>query len=250
MLRSIESLCGYKISAFDGEIGKVHEFLFDDEQWTIRYVVVDTGRWIPGRRVLISPAVFGQPDWDLQQFPVSLTKEQVKNSPDINVDKPVSRRHELELLKYYGISPYWPYVPASGYYTVPPPVPLSKEEREELESEKNKEEIHLRSTREVIGYHIQATDDTIGHVVDFILEDEKWVIRYMVVDTRNWLPGKKVLVSPHWIKDIRWTQTKVYVDLSKEAVKNSPEYDPSEPVNREYELRLYDYYGRPKYWGK
>lgn len=171
----------------------------------------------------------------------------MKNCPDINTDKPVSRKNELELLRYYGMSPYWPYVTPSGNY--PQPIPVSKEEREKLEAEKM-EETHLRSTREVIGYHIQVTDDEIGHVEDFIVEDEDWVIRYMIVDTRNWLPGKKVLVSPHWIKSISWEQAKVSVDLSRESVKTSPEFDPSEPVNREYELRLYDYYGRPKYWVK
>lgn len=109
---------------------------------------------------------------------------------------------------------------------------------------------HLRSTREVIGYHIQANDGGIGHVDDFIAGGEDWVIRYMIVDTRNWLPGRKVLVAPTWVKRVDWAKRDVYVDLSRETIENSPEFDPSAPVNREYELRLYDYYGRPRYWTK
>jgi hypothetical protein len=107
---------------------------------------------------------------------------------------------------------------------------------------------HLRSTREVIGYNIQASDGEIGHVEDFIVDDETWIIRYMVVNTRDWLPGKKVLVAPRWIEKVTWAESKVYVELTRESVKNSPEFDPSAPVNREYETKLYDYYGRPKYW--
>jgi sporulation protein YlmC with PRC-barrel domain len=106
----------------------------------------------------------------------------------------------------------------------------------------------LRSLEEVKGYHIQATDGKIGHVEDFIVDDESWEIRYLVVDTRKWLHGKQVLLSPKWIQEIKWLESNVYVDLSREAVRNSPKYDPFSPVNREYEIRLYDYYGRPKYW--
>lgn len=107
---------------------------------------------------------------------------------------------------------------------------------------------HLRSAREVIGYHIQAKNGDIGHVEDFIVDDEAWAIRYMVVDTQNWLPGKKVLVAPVWIESIHWAEAKVRVTLTRAKIKKSPEFDPAAPVNREYEDRLYDFYGRPKYW--
>jgi hypothetical protein len=109
---------------------------------------------------------------------------------------------------------------------------------------------HLRSTKEVIGYHIQAVDGEIGHVEDLIVDDEEWFLRYLVVDTRNWLPGKAVLVAPGWAKRVDWVKRKVHVDLPQEAIRDSPEFDPSRPVNREYEVRLYDYYGRPHYWSR
>jgi len=250
MLRSIKELFGYRIRARDEEIGKVHDFYFDDETWSIRYMVVDTGKWLPGRKVLLIPAVLGQPEWKAHVFPVELDKEQIIRSPDIDLDRPVSRQHELALHEHYKWVPYWVPPGPAGAGMVPPPS-LKKEERkdrEEREEIKEEWDSHLRSAREVMGYHIQALDGEIGHAEDFILEDILDVIRYMIVDTRNWLPGKKVLISPRWIERVSWGDAKVYVDLTKDLIKDSPEFDPSFPINRRYEKRLYDYYGRPKYW--
>jgi hypothetical protein len=244
MLRSIKSLYGFKILAQDGDIGKLSEFLFDDETWTSRYLVVDTGNWLMDKKVLVSPVVFGQPDWETKTIPVLLNRAQLEDFPGIDKDQPVSRRHQTELFKYYGWQPYFS---PGGMYGVPPPPPQVTM-RKEPEVEEEEGDPHLRSTREVSGYHIQATDGEIGHVDDFIADDENWMIRYLVIDTRNWLPGRKVLVSPEWITRISWEENKVFVDLEKEKIKASPEFDPSRPVNREYETIFYDYYGRPHYW--
>jgi hypothetical protein len=240
MLRSIESLVGYTLRARDGEIGQVHDFYFDDQTWIVRYLVADTGNWLVGRRVLISPFALRQPDWAGQAFPVNLTKEQVKASPPIDTDKPVSRQMEEELHLHYGWPPYWG--AAEGLVAAQ----MMAQATEQAAGREG--DPHLRSVREVSGYRIQARDGEIGHVEDFIAKDETWTIRYMVVDTRNWLPGKKVLVAPTWIDEVDWARESVHVGLLRETIQNSPEYDPSLPVNREYEVRLYDYYGRPKYW--
>jgi hypothetical protein len=112
------------------------------------------------------------------------------------------------------------------------------------------ENVHLRSTQEVTNYYIEANDGDIGHVHDFLVDDENWTIRYVVVDTRNWWPGKKVLVSPEWIRSVSWTDSRVYVDLLRDTIKNGPEYDPSAPLSREYENRLYNHYGRSQYWNR
>jgi hypothetical protein len=235
MLRSIKDLRGYTIRATDGDVGKVREFYFDDQLWTVRYLVADTGNWLVDRLVLLSPVSLGNPDWEEKVFPVSLMREQVEGSPRIHTDKPVSRQMEVETHYYYGWPPYWhaaPYITAAQTSDV----------------EKRRGDPHLRSTREVIGYHIQAPDGEIGHVDDFIVEDDLWIIHYLVVDTGNWLPGKRVLVSPQWITEVNWAGRWVSVYLSKDVIQHSPEFDPSVPVNREYEVRLYDYYGRPHYW--
>lgn len=252
MLLSIKNLSNYKIEATDGSIGQVHSFLFDDQKWVVRYLVVDTGTWLPGRKVLIVPSALDKPEGQMEVFPVELTREQVKGSPDIDTEKPVSRQHEIELHEYYNWAQYWG--GAFGPVTTPyaPVVPgVSKEGEKEQpagEDAKEKTDPHLRSTKEVLGYKIHAEDGEIGHVEDFIVHEDDWVIRYMVVDTRDWLPGRKVIVPPDWIKNISWADSEVFVNVTKEMIKSSPEFDPAAPVNREYEARLYDYYGRPKYW--
>jgi uncharacterized protein YrrD len=249
MLRSIKSLEGYKLQATDGDLGKVNEFYFDDETWAIRYLLVDTGTWLSGRKVLLSSLdTMDTPDWKSQKFPVNLTKEQVKDSPDINVDKPVSRQHQFDLHKYYGWPMYWAPVSPTGVPLVTPTPSQVEKAKEKAAAEEEEGDPHLRSTGEVIGYTIHATDGEIGHVKDFIADDKSWVIRYMVVDTGNWLPGRKVLIAPAWITKVSWSDELVDVDMSKESIKNSPEYNPSTPINKEYEVRLYDFYGRPKYW--
>jgi hypothetical protein len=241
MLRSVKDLRGYTISAIDGDIGQVHEFFFDDRSWAIRYLVVDTGNWLPGRQVLITPFALGQPDWAAQILPVELSKEQVENSPPVSLDKPVSRQMEADLHVYYGWRPYW-FGGAGAILSAIEAQAKRKASGEQLDDP------HLRSTREVIGYHIQATDGEIGHVEDLIASDEHWAIHYLVIDTRNWLPGRKVLVAPAWVEKVDWVGRQVHVDLTQETLKHSPEFDPSAPVNREYEIRLFDYYGRPKFW--
>lgn len=248
MLRSTKELRGYTIRALDGEIGKVHELYFDDLAWLVRYLVVDTGTWLSGRKVLLSPGVVGQPDWETQTLPVELTKKQVESSPDIGTDEPVSRQMEMDLHTYYGWTPYWRGgLPALGLGAAAAAQMIAEAAQGETEK-RRQEDPHLRSTREVNGYHIQARDGEIGHVDDFVVDVGTWYLRYLVIDTRNWLPGKKVLVAPAWVEEVDWASRIVSMDLKRETIQNSPEFDPSMPVNREYEVRLYDYYGRPKYW--
>ncbi len=263
MLKSINELNGYEVLSPDGLVGYAHDFYFDDVTWIIRYLVVDTGKWLPGRKVLVSPIVLGRPDWGSYSLPVNLTKEQIENSPDIDTDKPISRQDETKLLAHYQWPDYWQEVTPvdAGFAGMRPDTYLSAMRAAAESNQKIEEDVvektlageqtgdpHLRSTNEVLGYHIQASDGEIGHVEDFIYDDDIWTLRYMVIDTRNWLPGKKVLASPQWIEKIIWPNSEVHVNLTREEIKNSPEYDPSTPINRAYETRLYDYYGRPTYW--
>lgn len=243
MLRSAKELHSYVVHATDGDIGRMEAFLFDELTWDIRYLVCDIGIWLPGRRVLIAPAALGVPHYETRMFPVQLTREQVENSPDIDTDMPVSRQQEVALHRYYGWPVYWGAMAPVGTAPLPPPVIEMAQDAEASQGD-----AHLHSTHEVIDYYIEARNGDIGHVDDFIVDDEGWSIRYMAVDTRNWWPGKKVLVAPQWITEIRWGDSRVHVDMTREQIKDSPEFDPAAPVNREYEERLFDYYGRPKYW--
>jgi hypothetical protein len=253
MLRSLKTLRGYTIRGTDGDIGHVHEFYVDDQAWTVRYLVVETGSWLESRKVLLTPVALEQPVWDEKVFPVLLTRRQVEQAPPIATDKPVSRQMEADLHRYYGWSPYWRIgtVPlATGAQVAAQAIAATAREMEhEAENTAAADgSMHLRSSREVEGYHIHAVDGDIGHVDDFIADDEAWCIRYLVVDTQNWLPGKRVLIAPAWITRVSWADWKVHVDLHKQQIADAPAFNPREPVNREYEVRLYDFYGRPQYW--
>ena len=241
MLRSLLSL-DYKIRAVDGDIGSVHDWYFDDQSWKVRYLVVDTGGFLM-RKVLLSTASLGEPQWTERVFPVKHTREEVKNSPNIDTEKPVSRQHERDLHTYYEWMPYW-----GGPVGAPVmhPIPLSVEEPQEKPDENTEEENHLRSFREVSSYAVRAVDGKVGQVEDFIVDDSEWVIKMLVADTGSWLRGRRVLLATGSVEDISYPEKSVAVNLRRETVENSPEFDPAEPVNEELELRLYDYYGRPK----
>lgn len=251
MLRSLKDLERYGLTATDGNVGSVVDFLLDDERWVVRYLVVDTGNWLGGRRVLISPISFREAEWSTRRFHLALTMAKIKSAPNVDVDLPVSRQHERDFHSYYGYPYYWGL--SAGYWGMGSYTGLlatgGSNQQPVEHSEEPPGDGHLRSAREVRGYYIQGSDDSIGHVQDFIVDDETWEVRYLVIDTSNWWSGKKVLVAPHWASRVSWAERKVYVDLSREVIKSSPEWKENEGVNRDYEVRLYDYYGRPAYWG-
>jgi len=241
MLRSIVELKGYTVHATDGDIGKVSDFYFDDKEWTVRYLIVDMGNWLVGRRVLIAPAAFQRTDWDAHAVDVKLTREQVKQSPDVDTAKPITRQHEREFAQYYGWPMYWGApggVVGGGMAGTPlmPIVPLPAEapasEKTDAEREAEEIESHLRSANEVLGYHLRARDGEIGHISDFLLEDETWKIQYLVVNTANWLAGRKVLVSPSWVTQVGWPEREVSIDLKRETIANSPPYDADSMLRR------------------
>lgn len=247
MLRSLEELLGYKLWAKDGHMGKVYDFLFNDEDWRVRYMIVDTGPWIFGRQVLISLQALGQPVWSSKTFPVELTREQVKTSPDVDLAKPVSRQYEEKIHQHYRWPAYWRMNTAlPGYPTLIPPAVFARQEETDNE---NDEDSHLRSTKELIDYQVRAVEGEVGKVKGFIVEDEDWQLRYMLVDISKWLEeDKQILVALTWINDIDVSRDEIAIDLTQEAIKFSPPFDPDLAVNRQYEEVLYDYHGKPKYW--
>lgn len=249
MLRSLNDLRHYGINATDGDLGWVHDFFFDDCDWVIRYLVIDTGTWLPRQRVLITWGSVVRADPAIRRLLVNLTREQVRHCPDIDTEKPVSRQMELKVSEYFALPPWW----AAGGILGPPGVPVPPAElvgrpTATATAEAPSKEPQLRSVMKVTGYRIEAIDGPVGHIEDFICDEETWTIRYLVVDTRNWLPGRKVLISPQWVQRLSWEEGKAYVDRDRDAIRNSPAYDPTTAVNREYEVRLYGYYGRPRYW--
>ena len=250
MLRSIKALQGYAVLAQDGDIGKVHDFYFQDDTWAVRYVVVDTGHWLPGRKVLLTRHALSAVDWEEHSLSVVLSREQVKNSPNIDTAKPVSRQHEVELHSYYGWPMYW-IEPGPGSWPMGGPmIPTLKEAGLPEAAPKVPADPHLRSAREVIGYHLRASDGVLGRVEDFIGDDACWLIRYLVAHVGGVLSAKKALLSPRWLEQISCDDRRVEVDLTREEILKSPPFRSEAGVDREYEERIYDYYGRPAYWAE
>jgi hypothetical protein len=235
-LYGLSGVRGFTIRATDGELGKVVDLYFDDERWTIRYVVADLGTWLVDRKVLISPHAVSHVDANAGSIATDLTKAQVEGSPPIDADRPVSRIMEAEYNRYYGYPAYW----AGGYttgtwgYAAMPLAALEPVLRGERLREARRDappappdtsEVHLRSGREVTGYHVQATDGAVGRIDDFLFDATSWEIRYLVVDTRTWWPGGRVLVAPQHVANVSWPLRSVSVDVARAAIEQSPPYD-------------------------
>lgn len=242
MLRKQKDLKDYVVEAPDGVVGKVHDFLFDDRKWKIQFLVVDVGTLLPGRKVLVPYDELNAPNWEAKRFFLDEEKGKIENGPALEEHEPVSQQYQTNLYSYFGWTPYWgvgaPYSMVGAQAPVLP-----------VEDEKTEGDPHLRSCDEVSGYHIVAQDGKIGHVEDFLVDDADWKIRYLEVDTRNWLPGKHVILSPQWATLVDENEGELsMIRLTREQIKESPEYDPTLTVDRAYELALHQYYGVDPYW--
>jgi hypothetical protein len=245
MLIKAKTVEGYKLDSLDGEIGKVEQFYFDDQYWVIRYLVAGTDDWLTGRQVLISPCALVAVIEADQHIAIDLTRKQIEESPSLDSDKPVSRHFEEAYYEYYGWPAYWSGPNMWGPYRH---IVRDREKRAASPQAERMWDSHLRSTRAVSGHDIQATDGEIGHVEDFIIDDETWAIRYLVVDTENWQPGKKLLIAPQWIERVSWAESKVFVNLTREAIQQSPEYAEASLPTPEYEARLLRHYHTQGHW--
>ncbi|MGA2536112.1 MAG: PRC-barrel domain-containing protein [Terracidiphilus sp.] len=245
MLIKAKALEGYSLKCLDGDIGSASEFFFDDRYWAIRYFVANTGTWLRDKKVLISPYSLIGVNASEGRVSVQLTKKQIEDCPSTDMDEPVSRQYEDSYNGYYGFPNYWggPYMWGSNPYMV-----RDRSRWGVAASQAMGWDRHLRSTREVTGYHLHALDGEVGHVDDFIIDDDTWAIRYLVVATKNWWPGKKVLISPKWIESVSWKAREVVIGLSRETVKSAPEYTAESLLTRDYETVLYGHYNREGYW--
>jgi uncharacterized protein YrrD len=264
MLREVKDVVGSTVAATDGDIGHVRDFYFDDEAWVIRYLIVETGKWLSNRRVLVSPMALREPNWDVDRFPARLTCEQVRNSPSIDIGKPVSRQHEVEFYRYYGYPYYWGRGGLWGAEHYPGAMATGlgcrgsgsdnfsawiRQEQLAREVEQREDGApHLRSCGEVTGYHIKAVDGEIGHVHGMLVDEGSWAIRYLIVNTSNWWLGRQVLVAPEWISDVSWSDRTVVIDLTRQAVQEAPPYDPALLPDRPQERLVFEHYGRNGNW--
>jgi len=246
MLRTLEDFKGFLLSAVDGEIGWIQEMYFDDRTWQVRYFVVNTGSWLPQREVLIAPRSIYKIDHETEILHLDLTRDQIRHSPSIDSDMPVSRQFEQAYHDHFGWIPYWldaGNLPGAAV----PEAAAPAESIAELPAIAHCDP-HLRSSIEIEEYNIQAQDGAPGHVDDFVIDDQTWRIRYAVVVTRNWFPGKRVLLSPGWIEKISYEKHEVFVSAPSSTIQSAPDFDSVEPITRAMEQELYDHYTHKAYW--
>jgi len=268
MLRSVTELEKYTIGATDGTIGSVKDCYFDDEAWVVRYLVVKTGAWLVGREVLISPLSVADSDAAARVLHVSISTDQIKNSPSIDSHKPASRQHEMEYSAYYDYPYYWGGAGLWGRGAYPgamltgvglgsgaSDIDYTRAQKRNADATDSREaqqreidDQHLRSCEAVKGYHIHATDGDIGHVDGFLVDGRTWAIQYLIVNTSNWWLGHQVLISPAWFEDVSWVYSKVTTSLNRQEVKSAPAYDSLLALNRGDEESIYRHYQREGYW--
>jgi uncharacterized protein YrrD len=227
MLINTHHIYGSSVVAIDKTAGSVRDLLFDDRTWAVRFLVVHSGRWLTGQSELLTPDVIDRADWMSRQLSVRLTMDEVIHSPPADEHPPASRGRELQQSKLIAWDVYW-----TGW----------------LDESEPAGDPHLDSVKEVTGYHLEAEDGEIGHVADFLVDDQSWAIRYLVMDTRNWLPGKHSLVVPSLVKSIDWNDRLVHVSLSRDKLREAPPFEVTVPVTRDYEEKLCQYYGVARYW--
>jgi sporulation protein YlmC with PRC-barrel domain len=247
MLRSIEEILGYKIQAEDGTLGRIKDIYFDDTSWAIRYVVVDTGTWMAGRQIVLAPEVLGEPDPNRREMPITLARRRIEGSPPIVQEQGLTPRQQQLLAEYYDWS-----LPAAKRSVGSAAMGAGdgpKAARMLLQNQQSEQlDPHLKSLRGMIGYHIRARGVDVGHIEDVLVQTDSWLLRYLVIDARNLVPGKKMLVSPAWVRRVEWSGGVVDVDLTAGSLKDGPPFDASQIISREYEKKLYDHYAGDRYW--
>ena len=222
MFHNTKTIIGHKLSAVDGDIGHVSDFYFDDKTWAVRYVVAETGTWLTGRTVLLSPyAFFTFFDPVAKVLPVNLTRKQIENSPSIELHRPVSRQFEENYYRYYGWPPYWQGGQMWGKTDFPAATPASPLDRAILHDYARWDDLHLRSTQAVTGYPIQALDGEVGTVTGFMIDDRTWAVRDLVVETGHWYSGKEILVSTANIDRISYKESCVFGRLTKYEIQRT-----------------------------
>jgi uncharacterized protein YrrD len=219
MMWRFASLVGNTIEAQDGAVGTVKDFLFDDDTWRVKWLVVDTGNWLPGRQVLVPVTAVGTPHQDVSSLDVDLSMNKIENSPGLEFDQPVSRQVEATMFGYYGLDPFLGagLYPISNAMAVPFDAPLARpSDRQHIP---DGDDPHLRSMAAITGYHCHATDGDLGFVADLLIDPEGWRVSSLVVDTGTWWPDNRVIISPDCVAKIIWIDSHIDLKLDRAAIK-------------------------------
>jgi len=223
MERTINGLIGCRMEARDGDGGRVDDVYFDDESWAVRYLVLKTDDWLSGRKVLIAPLALMEDGGKIGVFRVNLTQDHIRNSPDIDTDKPVSRQQEIELYGHYSWKKYW----ESGFYAQGVGEIKGISNNPQNVRSGGAVDLHLRATSYVTGFHVHGTDGEFGHICNFVIDDRTWKVLNLVVDTGNLPVGKKVLVTVDHIIQMQWNDSEIYLNETKADIEKSAVFEPS-----------------------
>ena len=249
MLRNLQEIKSYAMGATDGDLGHVTDLYIDDQNWGIRYFAAQTGSLLISRNVLISPYSIAGGDWEHKRLALHATRQQIKDGPEFDSGKPITRRQEMRNAKHFGYPYYWAGdMPVGDGLNMPHLRPKDYLEARAQAAALAADDPHLRSCKAVVGLHVHANDGDLGHISGMLVDEDGWVIRYLVVDTSNWWMGNQVLIPPEWMTSVNWSDSKANIDLSRNTIKNSPRYESSAALNRAQEANMYDHYGRLNYW--
>ncbi len=217
MLRNTKELYGTRLAAIDGDIGHVKDFYFDDKNWVVRYMVVDTGTWLTSRLVLLSPHSFGRLDLEAKVLEIKLTRAQIEGSPSIEAHKPVSRQYEIDFYRHYGWPAYWNGGAMWGIGGYPMAEVPSKAEMEDRVHIHQRDDKHLQSVQALTGYGIQVINgpiDSIGSVSGLIVDDRSWAVYDLLVDAGHWYSERSIQITTKQVVRISYDESKVFVTLT------------------------------------
>ncbi|MCC3144961.1 PRC-barrel domain-containing protein [Halanaerobium sp. Z-7514] len=258
MLRKLNELKAFKVQGKEEELGEVSDFYFDQDHFILRYLVLDTDCWLKKEQTLISTDEIEAIDHNKKEIKTTMRAEALENGPSLEKNQPISKIMEENVVDYYDWPLYWASTSSGGVPTIPAGTKMREKlfdfetlTDEEKQAKEEELDSNLRSLNEISGYEIQAVDKSFGKVKDLFVDEEDWLIRYLLIDTRKILPSKKVIIAPEWVRHISWDKKQIFVDKSKKEIKNAPKYEEDEAkelVDRDYEEDLYDHYDEPKYW--
>lgn len=251
MLKRLNEINGFSFHTPEGSIGSCKDTLFDDNRWTVRYLDVDTGNWLPGRRVLLSPISLGEPSWETGEIPTQLSKKQIQDSPSLESHLPVSKTWEDSFFNFHG----WPYYGVGmhmwGLTHYPDEDDLKKVHEIQTQPQTlSKRKSNLRSSKELIGYEVSTQDGHLGSVEDYLFDTRSWTIRYLVVKTTQAFEADEIIIAPSWVSNIDWTGRQCVLELTQADIKLSPQVagQLNDHLDREFELKLHRHYEKPVYW--
>jgi len=233
MLRRSGELQWSQVISLDGEIGKVRDVCFDEASWMVRYLIVDTGGWLSGRKVPIDPRSVELIDRNLHTVWVSLSRAQIESSPRIDIGELGAREHEMQLNRHYGYGSCWTHSMPWGNGQVSP---ARRSAAEALEIDAPS--ACLRGARQMLDFTLITVDGHVGLIKDFFFDDETWALRYLIVQTGSWLLGRRVLVSADRVRRVDWSAESVEVNQTRKQIEYGWEFDADNPPPGDLETAL------------